>query len=74
LEIRDVESPARLSVRTEPFLGTKPWTYVNQSFTVTSSTTLIGVRVVRDPSAKFDNKINGRFWVDTLELVRTSAE
>jgi len=71
LEIRDMESPARLSVRTQPFLGTKPWVYVEQPFTVGGETSLIGVRIVRDPSAKFDSKVDGRLWLDTLELVRT---
>ena len=72
LEVRDAESAARLTVRTDSFLGTKTWTFVDQSFTISTATSLVAVRIVRDPSAKFDNKIDGRFWLDSLELVRTA--
>jgi tetratricopeptide (TPR) repeat protein len=69
LEVQDAESAARLDIRTEPFLGTQDWHLVQQAFTVPSGTNLVAVRVVRQPSQKFDNKIAGVFWLDSVELV-----
>jgi tetratricopeptide (TPR) repeat protein len=68
LEVQDAESAARLEIRTEPFLGTQDWHLVQQAFTVPSGTNLVAVRVVRQPSQKFDNKIAGMFWLDSVEL------
>jgi tetratricopeptide (TPR) repeat protein len=69
LEVQDAESAARLNIRTEPFLGTEDWHPIQQTFTVPSGTNLVAVRVVRQHSQKFDNKITGMFWLDSVELV-----
>jgi hypothetical protein len=69
LEVLDPESPARLDVRTEPFCGSRDWTIVNQPFTARGAISLIAVRVIRTPSEKFDNKIQGTFWVDSVRIV-----
>lgn len=69
LEVFDQEAPARLEVRTEPFRGTRDWTLVSQQFRSPAATSLIAVRVIRMPSAKFDNRIQGTLWVDSVRLV-----
>jgi hypothetical protein len=69
LEILDAEVPARLDLRTEPFCGTREWTLVTQHFTVPAATPLLTVRVVRTLSEKFDNKIGGTFWLDSVHIV-----
>jgi hypothetical protein len=70
LEISDVDLPGRLSVRSEPFVGTRGWTQLIQQVEVPSTTRLVSVRFVREPSQKFDNKIAGSVWLDSVELVR----
>jgi tetratricopeptide (TPR) repeat protein len=70
LEISDFVSPSNFRVRTEPLTGTRPWTVIKQVVTIPSSVNLVAVRVVRDPSAKFDNKINGTLWLDCLKLTQ----
>jgi tetratricopeptide (TPR) repeat protein len=69
LEVQDAESAARLNIRTEPFVGTDDWHLVQQVFTVPRGTNLVAVRIVRQPSQKFDNKIAGVFWLDSVDLV-----
>jgi tetratricopeptide (TPR) repeat protein len=68
LEVLDLEQPSRLDVRTGGFCGSQDWTFVNQRFKVSAATFLIAVRVVRQPSAKFDNKIAGTFWLDSVSV------
>ena len=70
LEILDPAAPAHLDVRTGPFCGTHDWTLVTQHFTVSPATPLVAIRLVRQPSEKFDNKIGGDFWADSVQLVR----
>ena len=68
LEILDPELPSRLDVRTEAFCGSRDWTLVTQHFTVPAATSVLAVRVVRLPSGKFDNKIAGTFWLDSVTI------
>jgi hypothetical protein len=56
-------------LRTDHFLGTIGWTEVTQHSTVDGKTQSVVVRLVRNPSAKFDNKIAGTLWIDDLQLV-----
>lgn len=70
LQVYDTQNSARLNVRTEPVLGTTNWTTIELQFEIGSGTRLIAVRVVRDPSQKFDNKIEGTLWLDQLDLIR----
>jgi hypothetical protein len=69
LEILDPESPARLDLRTEPFCGSRDWTLVTQHVTVPAGAPLLAIRVVRLVSERFDNKIGGTFWLDSVQLV-----
>jgi len=72
LEVFDSESPDRLDVRTDSFLGSQDWTLVSLPFEVRPGTNIVGVRIVRDKSGKYDSKIDGSCWVDTLRLARIS--
>jgi tetratricopeptide (TPR) repeat protein len=69
LEILDPELPTRLDLRTEPFCGASDWALVTQHFTVSAATPLLAIRVVRLASAKFDNRIDGSFWLDSVRIV-----
>ena len=68
IQVADPDSPSRLSVSTESFLGTSDWQPVTVPFKVSTGTSLIAIRVIRQPSSKFDNKISGSFWIDALSL------
>jgi len=68
LEVFDPELPSRLDVRTEAFCGSRDWTLVNQHLRVPATASLLAVRVVRLTSGKFDNKIAGTFWLDSVRL------
>jgi hypothetical protein len=66
--IYDAELPTRLDVIVGRFKGTMPWSPVEQDLTVPPQTKLLRVQVIRQPSMKFDNKISGTAWIDTLRL------
>lgn len=73
LRVFDAESAGRLDVRTERFRGTTGWTRVERKFRVPEGTRLVEVRVVREPSWKFDNKIAGSVWIDEVSLKAVSG-
>ena len=68
LEVFDSEEPERLDVRTESFVGSADWRMVSLGFQVPAATNLIGVQIVRDPSRKYDSKIKGDFWIDSVQV------
>ena len=68
--IFDPESGARLDVYTEQLTGTNDWSQLEKTFKVPPDTNLIVVQLCRIPSEKFDNKIGGEAWVDTVSLTR----
>jgi tetratricopeptide (TPR) repeat protein len=70
LEVSDAEIRGRSMVRTDPVSGTAGWRLIEKSFVVESKTNLLSIRVVRDPSRKFDNKISGTVWLDDVVLSR----
>lgn len=57
----------KLDVRTENLNGSHNWTNIEQQFDV-SSPGIVRIEVVREASAKFDNKISGTAWVDNIQL------
>jgi len=67
-QISDAEDPHRLRVETEPVSGTTPWHAVQTTFAISPATPMIEIRVIRRPSLKFDNKINGSAWIDHTAL------
>jgi hypothetical protein len=69
-QIVDAEVAARLDLRTGGWTGTHDWSLLSQSFTVPAATHLIAVRIVRQPSEAFDNRITGSVWVDGVRLVQ----
>jgi tetratricopeptide (TPR) repeat protein len=59
-----------LDVTTEALLGTTDWRLLEKTFEAPAATRLIEVAVSRKPSLKFDNKIAGTLWIDSISLVR----
>jgi len=66
--LRIVDSKGLLNLETTRLTGTHDWTPVDLDFTVSGPSRLLRIEVVRHPSAKFDNKIGGRAWVDGVSL------
>jgi tetratricopeptide (TPR) repeat protein len=66
--ISDAEVRARLDVIFEQFTGTSPWSAIDRDLVVPPATRLLLVQVIRQPSLKFDNKVDGTAWVDELKL------
>jgi len=67
-QIIDAEAPGRLDVKSARWLGTRDWTKVGFGFTIPERTRLVEVRLVREASLKFDNKIRGTAWIDEVRL------
>lgn len=66
--VSDAENPGRFDVRSAQFTGTREWTPVNLTIPVPRLTRILSVGIVRSPSFKFDNKIAGTVWVDSVDL------
>jgi hypothetical protein len=64
------DSSARLDLYTAQLTGTNDWTPLEKTVEILPGTNLIAVQVSRIPSEKFDNKISGEAWVDTVSLTR----
>jgi hypothetical protein len=65
--IVDPKQPQRFDIRTNPLNGTHDWTRVETVFDV-PRTSLLQVQITRRPSQKFDNKIEGKAWIDSVAL------
>jgi hypothetical protein len=68
MRIYDVANVSRLDVRTPALNGTNDWTTVRRTFTISPATNVVRVEVMREPSIKFDNKIAGKAWIDSVAL------
>jgi tetratricopeptide (TPR) repeat protein len=66
--ISDAEVPTRLDEVFGPFAGSNPWSLVEQDLVVTPKTRLLRIEMIRQPSMKFDNKVDGTAWIDDLKL------
>jgi hypothetical protein len=58
-------------VLTDDSLGTNPWREQRARFRTTASTSLLLLRIVREPASAL---IRGRFWVDDLKLVKSDPQ
>ena len=62
------EGPERLEVRTAQVLGTSDWRRLQETIRVPARVNLLQVRLVRQSSWKFDNKVRGTAWIDAVSL------
>ncbi len=69
IRIYDPVAPSRVDVRTEGFTGTTDWKKIEKVIRVPEGTKLLTIQIIRQPVAwKFDNKIAGTAWIDTVSL------
>ncbi len=66
--ISDAEAPARLDEVFGQFTGSTSWASVDHDLIVAPETRLVRIEVIRQPSMKFDNKVDGTAWIDQLKL------
>ena len=66
--ISDAEVPARLDEVFGQFNGSSPRSRVEHDLVVTRKTRLLRIEVIRQPSMKFDNKVDGTAWIDQLKM------
>ena len=66
--ISDADVPARLDEVFGQFTGSTPWLSIDHDLVVGPKTRLLRVEVIRQPSMKFDNRVDGTAWIDQLKL------
>ena len=54
----------------EKLTGTRGWSLLEGSFQVSGGTRLAELRLRRQPSMKFDNKVQGAVWLDDVSVAR----
>jgi hypothetical protein len=64
------ESGAGLDVYTNQLTGTNDWTQIETTLKVPPDTNVIALQLCRRPSRKFDSRISGEAWVDSVSLTR----
>jgi len=75
MEVRDLYDPHALDQFSDSLIGTtEGWSTSAMDFKTGPKTELIMVIVARVPSAKLDNQIAGKAWVDDVSLVSTTEE
>jgi len=72
--ISDPNHPGAVNVLTENFTGTRGWTAVDADLTTGPDTHFLVLRLTRQPSRLFDNKLGGTVWIAGLSLVPAQTE
>jgi tetratricopeptide (TPR) repeat protein len=75
MEVRDLYDPRALDQFSDSLTGTTDsWSTSSMDFRTGPKTQVIVVTVARVPSAKLDNQIAGKGWVDDVSLVSAKDE
>src|SRR5262249_5318780 len=65
-EIRDHYNPQRLSLTTDGLVGSHDWVRQDLEFVTGPDTRLLSIRLIRTPSWRLANRIEGTVWIDNL--------
>jgi len=60
--------------KTEPVIGTTLWKKVDLEFATPQKCKAVFIAVKRERSDKFDNKISGDAWIDSLSMTQTKTK
>ena len=71
--ITDPNHNGALNVLTDNFTGSHPWTSVDADLATGPDTHFLLIRLFREPSRLFENKLEGTVWVADISLVPASA-
>ena len=63
-----------VDAQTENFTGSHPWTTLDIDVTTGPETHFLLVRLLREDSRLFDNKLRGSVWIADVSLVPTQAQ
>ena len=72
--ISDPNHYPAVDVGTENFIGSHRWTSVDADLDTSPQTHFLLVRMYRDASRLFDNKLSGTVWVADVSLIPAEAE
>jgi tetratricopeptide (TPR) repeat protein len=72
--ITDPNHNGALNVLTDSLTGSHAWTSVDADFTTGPATYFLLVRLFRDPSRLFENKLEGTVWIADISLVPSNAQ
>lgn len=72
--LTDANHPAGARLVTENFTGSHSWTNVEGDIITNAETHFLLLRLHRDPSRLFENKLSGTVWVADVSLVPAVAE
>lgn len=72
--VTDPNHPDALNLLTENFTGSRGWTAMDADLTTGPQTHFLLVRLLRNPSRLFDNKLSGTVWIADVSLVPSSPE
>jgi tetratricopeptide (TPR) repeat protein len=67
--ISDPNHSGAVNLLTDNFTGSHAWTALDLNVTTGPQTRFLLVRLVRDPSRLFDNKLSGTAWIADVSLV-----
>lgn len=67
--IIDPNHPAAVNVVTENLTGSHPWTAIDMNVVTSPQTHFLLIRLRRDGSRMFDNKLSGVAWIADVSLV-----
>ena len=68
LHLSDVQDPTKLDWNSSRLIGATDWTLIKENFKVGPQTRLIRLELVRPPSRKFENKVQGAVWLGPVQL------
>jgi tetratricopeptide (TPR) repeat protein len=71
--ISDPNNGNAVNVATDNFVETHTWTPVEADFTAGPATYFVLIRLVREPSRLFENKLGGTVWIADVYLVPTDS-
>lgn len=70
----DPNHTGAVNVATDNLIGSRPWTAVDEEVVTSDKTHFLLVRLLRNPSRLFDNKLSGTAWIADISLVPSSTE
>jgi len=71
--ITDPNHTGTADLLTDDFTGSRSWTAVEGDLTTSTETHFLLVRLLRNPSRLFENKLSGTAWIADVSLIPTSA-
>jgi tetratricopeptide (TPR) repeat protein len=72
--LTDPNHPSGANLITDNLIGSHPWMNVEGDVTTSAATHFLLLRLHRDPSRLFENKLSGTVWLADVSLTPASAE